>query len=194
VHWPPTVCSHHGRAGFGADAMRQLVPDQRLRSALEAEMPRLPVSYFDASIPLPEAWERRPCGYLPWPPIHTGKAPSRPGPAAGRRRDPRYPASGNRDQPDPGHRRSAQPRARPQGLAPVVLAQGANLCLNPRLSSLISPNGPRQICACQLDLRRKRHSPRRSSRARGCWFEPSRAHFTSGDAGREPLLTNHRIA
>jgi hypothetical protein len=49
---------------FGANAMRELVPDQRLRAALEAEMPRLPLSYFDASVPLPEAWSRRPCGYL----------------------------------------------------------------------------------------------------------------------------------
>jgi hypothetical protein len=49
---------------FGADAMRELVPDERLRAALEAEMPRLPLTYFDASVPLPTAWNRRPCGYL----------------------------------------------------------------------------------------------------------------------------------
>jgi hypothetical protein len=49
---------------FGADAMRELVPDARLRTALEAEMPRLPLTYFDATVPLPAAWSRRPCGYL----------------------------------------------------------------------------------------------------------------------------------
>jgi hypothetical protein len=49
---------------FGADAMRELVPDERLRGILEREMPHLPLSYFDATVPLPEAWNRRPCGYL----------------------------------------------------------------------------------------------------------------------------------
>jgi hypothetical protein len=49
---------------FGTDAMRELVGDERLRAALEREMPRLPLAYFDASVPLPEAWNRRPCGYL----------------------------------------------------------------------------------------------------------------------------------
>ena len=49
---------------FGADAMRELVPDERLRAALEAEMPRLPLTYFDAGIPLPAAWNRCSCGYL----------------------------------------------------------------------------------------------------------------------------------
>jgi hypothetical protein len=49
---------------FGEDAMRELVPDERLRAALEREMPRLPLSYFEASVPMPEAWDRRPCAYL----------------------------------------------------------------------------------------------------------------------------------
>jgi pimeloyl-ACP methyl ester carboxylesterase len=49
---------------FGADAMRELVPDDRLRTALEGEMPRLPLSYFDASVPLPDGWDARPCAYL----------------------------------------------------------------------------------------------------------------------------------
>jgi pimeloyl-ACP methyl ester carboxylesterase len=49
---------------FGPDAMRELVPDERLRADLEAEMPRLPLSYFEATVPLPEDWSIRPCGYL----------------------------------------------------------------------------------------------------------------------------------
>jgi pimeloyl-ACP methyl ester carboxylesterase len=49
---------------FGDDAMRELVPDERLRAALEAEMPRLPLSYFEASVPLPDDWDARPCAYL----------------------------------------------------------------------------------------------------------------------------------
>ena len=50
---------------FGADAMRELVPDERLRADLEAEMPRLPLSYFEANVPLPDDWvNRHPCAYL----------------------------------------------------------------------------------------------------------------------------------
>jgi len=49
---------------FGEDAMRDLVADDRLRAALEAEMPRLPLSYFAARVPLPAGWDRRPCAYL----------------------------------------------------------------------------------------------------------------------------------
>jgi hypothetical protein len=44
--------------------MRELVPDERLRADLEAEMPRLPLSYFEATVPVPDAWTDRPCGYL----------------------------------------------------------------------------------------------------------------------------------
>jgi pimeloyl-ACP methyl ester carboxylesterase len=49
---------------FGEDAMRELVPDERLRATLEEEMPRLPLSYFEASVPLPGGWSARPCAYL----------------------------------------------------------------------------------------------------------------------------------
>jgi pimeloyl-ACP methyl ester carboxylesterase len=49
---------------FGEDAMHELIPDKRLRAALVAEMPRLPLSYFEASVPLREGWDTRPCGYL----------------------------------------------------------------------------------------------------------------------------------
>jgi len=49
---------------FGEDAMRELVHDENLRVALEREMPRLPLSYFESAVPLPERWLRRPCAYL----------------------------------------------------------------------------------------------------------------------------------
>jgi pimeloyl-ACP methyl ester carboxylesterase len=49
---------------FGADAMRELVPDERLRADLEAEMPSLPLSYFVATVPMPDDWPNRRCGYL----------------------------------------------------------------------------------------------------------------------------------
>jgi hypothetical protein len=50
---------------FGPDAMRELVPDEHLRAQLEAEMPRLPLSYFEATVPVPDDWtNRRRCAYL----------------------------------------------------------------------------------------------------------------------------------
>jgi hypothetical protein len=50
---------------FGLDAMRELVPDERLRADLEAEMPPLPLSYFEAAVPVPDEWGTRcPCAYL----------------------------------------------------------------------------------------------------------------------------------
>jgi pimeloyl-ACP methyl ester carboxylesterase len=55
---PPWSC------WFGEDAMRELVPEERVRAVLEEEMPRLPLSYFEASVPLPSGWNARPCAYL----------------------------------------------------------------------------------------------------------------------------------
>lgn len=49
---------------FGEDTMRELVPNERLRATLEGEMPRLPLFYFEASLPLPGGWSARPCAYL----------------------------------------------------------------------------------------------------------------------------------
>jgi hypothetical protein len=49
---------------FGADAMRELVPDERMRADIEAEMPSLPLSYFEATIPVADGWQERRCGYL----------------------------------------------------------------------------------------------------------------------------------
>jgi len=49
---------------FGEDAMGELVPDERLRAALEREMRRLPLSYFEVEASLPDGWDGRPCAYL----------------------------------------------------------------------------------------------------------------------------------
>jgi Alpha/beta hydrolase family len=49
---------------FGEETMRELVPDDQLRRALEDEMPRMPLSYFDAVVPLPDGWDASPCAYL----------------------------------------------------------------------------------------------------------------------------------
>jgi alpha-beta hydrolase superfamily lysophospholipase len=49
---------------FGDEGLRGLIADSRLRSTLENEMPRLPVAYFEATVPAPAGWDDRPCGYL----------------------------------------------------------------------------------------------------------------------------------
>jgi pimeloyl-ACP methyl ester carboxylesterase len=63
---------------FGEDAMRELVPEERLRAVLEEEMPRLPLSYFEASVPLPSGWNARPCAYLLSAAGPRGRAPPTP--------------------------------------------------------------------------------------------------------------------
>jgi pimeloyl-ACP methyl ester carboxylesterase len=49
---------------WGEDAMRDLVPDERVRAALVCEMPSLPLAYFDQRIPSPKGWGQVPCAYL----------------------------------------------------------------------------------------------------------------------------------
>jgi hypothetical protein len=49
---------------FGDEGLRELVPDDRVRAELEKEMPRLPLAYFEASVPAPPGWDSRPCGYV----------------------------------------------------------------------------------------------------------------------------------
>jgi hypothetical protein len=49
---------------WGEDAMRELVPDEALRTALAREMPSLPLAYFEQRIPSPAGWDRMPCAYL----------------------------------------------------------------------------------------------------------------------------------
>ncbi|GAA2891096.1 hypothetical protein Acy02nite_74480 [Actinoplanes cyaneus] len=46
------------------DEVDPLFPDQRTRALVEAEQPRLPVTYYDQRIPVPAGWDDRPCGYL----------------------------------------------------------------------------------------------------------------------------------
>lgn len=46
------------------DDVASLFPDPRTRSAVSAEQPRLPLSYYEQQIPVPGGWDDRPCGYL----------------------------------------------------------------------------------------------------------------------------------
>jgi pimeloyl-ACP methyl ester carboxylesterase len=41
-----------------------LFPDQATRQAVTEEQPRLPLAYYEASLPVPAGWDARPCAYL----------------------------------------------------------------------------------------------------------------------------------
>jgi alpha/beta hydrolase family protein len=41
-----------------------MFPDPHLRAAVTAEEPRLPLAYYEQSVPVPAGWDDRPCGYL----------------------------------------------------------------------------------------------------------------------------------
>jgi pimeloyl-ACP methyl ester carboxylesterase len=46
------------------DEVAPLFPDQATRVAVTEEQPRLPLSYYEASVPVPAGWDAQPCGYL----------------------------------------------------------------------------------------------------------------------------------
>jgi hypothetical protein len=50
-----------------------MFPDAQTRTAVSAEQPRLPLSYYQELVPTPAGWDNRPCGYLlfspPYEPI-----------------------------------------------------------------------------------------------------------------------------
>ncbi|GIM88656.1 alpha/beta hydrolase [Paractinoplanes toevensis] len=46
------------------DDVARLFPDPQTASAVSAEQPRLPLSFYQERIPVPAGWSDRPCGYL----------------------------------------------------------------------------------------------------------------------------------
>jgi hypothetical protein len=49
---------------FGPDSMREQIPDDRKREIVSAELPAVPLSYFQARVPVPAGWTSTPCGYV----------------------------------------------------------------------------------------------------------------------------------
>ena len=43
-------------AWWGDDAMTTLIPDARVRAELEADLPSLPLDYFEQTVPVPDGW------------------------------------------------------------------------------------------------------------------------------------------
>jgi hypothetical protein len=44
--------------------LTSLFPDQHTRQVVTAEQPRLPLRYYQESVPVPAGWDDRPCAYL----------------------------------------------------------------------------------------------------------------------------------
>jgi len=49
---------------FDEAEVAPMLPDPAVRAAVEAEQPRLPLSYYEQLIPVPAGWDAQPCGYL----------------------------------------------------------------------------------------------------------------------------------
>jgi hypothetical protein len=49
---------------FGPESMRELIPDDLARRIVSAELPALPLSYFEAHVPVPAGWTSTRCGYV----------------------------------------------------------------------------------------------------------------------------------
>ncbi|WP_239133653.1 alpha/beta hydrolase [Rugosimonospora africana] len=61
-------------AWWDEDDVARLFPDPQTRSAVSAEQPRLPLSYYEQRVPVPAGWDDRPCGYLLFGPPYDGMA------------------------------------------------------------------------------------------------------------------------
>ncbi len=49
---------------WGDEDLGPLFPDPATRTAVTAEQPRLPLSYYEEPVPVPDGWPATPCGYL----------------------------------------------------------------------------------------------------------------------------------
>src|SRR5215469_3229729 len=49
---------------FGPDSFQELIPDEQARRIVSAELPALPLSYFEARVPVPIGWTSTRSGYI----------------------------------------------------------------------------------------------------------------------------------
>ncbi|MFI7540516.1 alpha/beta hydrolase [Actinoplanes sp. NPDC049599] len=49
---------------FDESEVAPMLPEPAVRAAVEAEQPRLPLSFYEQLIPVPAGWDAQPCGYL----------------------------------------------------------------------------------------------------------------------------------
>jgi hypothetical protein len=57
----------------GTDAA-PMFPDPQTQRAVEAEQPRLPLTYYEQQVPVPAGWDAVPCGYLQFSEHYAPKA------------------------------------------------------------------------------------------------------------------------
>ncbi len=55
---------------WSAELLAELVPDERIRRTITAEIPRLPRSFYDEALPLSTRWWTRPAAYLQLSPAY----------------------------------------------------------------------------------------------------------------------------
>ena len=53
-----------GTAWWDDEDVAPLFPNAETRRAVAAEQPRLPLRYYEESVPVPAGWDSQPCGYL----------------------------------------------------------------------------------------------------------------------------------
>lgn len=56
------------------EVVRSLFPDEATRQAVVAEQPRLPLAYFEQSVPVPAHWDDQPCAYVQFSPAYDAAA------------------------------------------------------------------------------------------------------------------------
>lgn len=49
---------------YGEDVMAELIPDRDRRGIVTAELPRLPLRFFEEPVPVPLGWAATRCGYI----------------------------------------------------------------------------------------------------------------------------------
>jgi hypothetical protein len=59
---------------WGDDGVAPLFPDPETQAAVCAEVPRLPIGYFEEQIPVPPGWDTTPCGYLRFSEVYAAEA------------------------------------------------------------------------------------------------------------------------
>jgi hypothetical protein len=59
---------------WGPGALEELVPDRRLRAAIEADGHELPADFYDVAVPVPDAWPERGAEYVQLSPAYDDAA------------------------------------------------------------------------------------------------------------------------
>jgi hypothetical protein len=59
---------------WGDEDLSPLFPDEQTRRVVTEEQPRLPLSYYEQAVPVPDGWADHPCAYLMFGPAYEDAA------------------------------------------------------------------------------------------------------------------------